>query len=89
MACTGTKKAGRCRTLALVVAYGIGGTPRARATRETPRAWFHVLRFASTEFVSDIEAAWHKARYNMLVSNVNIKSVKGFLTNISYIYINY
>ena len=40
LSCSGINPAGRCRTIGLVVAYGVQGTLRAGVVRETMRAWF-------------------------------------------------
>ena len=41
--CTGITQPGRCRTFALVLAYGRYGTPYARIIHETITAWFDIV----------------------------------------------
>ena len=43
LACSGIKAAGRCRTIGVVVAYGLLGTPVARVIRETLVAWCDLI----------------------------------------------
>lgn len=50
--------AGRYRTIALTVAHGLLGTPRARDARETVRAWFDLLRKFDASRINDIRSAW-------------------------------
>ena len=85
LACTGIKPAGRCRTLALLVAYGKLGTPRARLVRESIRAWFDLLRCATHEEIKDIRVAWAKAKEALILSSLNVNSVHGIMSNIIYI----
>ena len=40
LSCTAMKPAGRCKVMALLVAYGLLGIPRSRVIRETMTAWF-------------------------------------------------
>ena len=56
LASTGITKEGRCRTIALLVAFGLLGPPRARIIRETLRAsctsdvqLFHSIKLAGDE----------------------------------------
>ena len=88
LACTGIRSGGRCRTTALMIAYGVQGTPRARVTRETMRAYFSILRTASEQDVNDIRAAWPKAREALLNKQRHISAIHGILSNIIYIRLN-
>ena len=85
LACTGIKPEGRCRTFALLVAYGPNGAPRARLIRETLREWFDVLRDVTTEVLNDIRVAWSKAKQVIYPGHCNIKDVCGIMSNIIYI----
>ena len=63
LSCTGLLSAGRCRLLALVVKYGILGTPKARIIRDIFREWFVVVGSIGSELVlQDTISAWKKAR---------------------------
>ena len=66
LAGSGINNAGRCRTIALVVGYGVQGTPRARVVRETIRAWCGLHRNSTTQVLNDIRCAWPIARDHML-----------------------
>ena len=66
LACSGVNPAGECRTTALVLGYGVQGTPRARVVRETIRAWCGLHRNSTTQVLNDIRCAWPIARDHML-----------------------
>ncbi len=83
LACTGIE--GRCRTTALIIAYGVQGTPKARLIRETLRSWFEILRLAPTRTIDDIRSAWPKARNTLMSAPSPISSVKGVMSNVIYI----
>jgi hypothetical protein len=85
LSCTGIKPAGRCRTLALLVAFGLLGTPRARIVRESVRAWFDIIRESGVDRINDIRVAWSKAKACLQDSNHNINKVHGLMSNIIYI----
>ena len=81
---TGTKSAGRCKTTALICAYGVLGTPKARVVRETIRAWFKILRICKGKMMNQLKQAWPKQLKTMLNNN-HIKNVKGIMSNVMYI----
>ena len=81
LACSGIKSAGRCRALALVAAYGVQGTPRARIVRETIRAWFDLLRICDAKILSDLRVAWFKALHTLNEDN-HEKHIHGIMTNL-------
>ncbi len=85
LSCTGISPKGRCRTIALVVTYGVQGTPKARVIRETLRSWFEVLRMASPHILNDIGTAWPKARHVLMTASNPILSVKGIMSNLIYL----
>ena len=62
---TGIKPAGRCRAVALVAAFGMQGTPRARLVRESITAWFELLRLCAPEALGRLKEAWSRAASNM------------------------
>jgi len=86
LSCSGITTAGRCRTTALLVAYGINGTPQARIVRETIRDWFGMLRQAHSvpNMINDIRVAWARAKQHVIDNN-NISCVKGIMSNVIYI----
>ena len=57
LACSGLPR-GRCRTISLVVIYGVHGTPIARIIRETVTAWFQLV----PNSLEDLREAWAVAR---------------------------
>ena len=85
LACSGIKPAGRCRTMALAITYGILGTPRSRVVRETMRAWFDVVRASNEQDIADIRAAWPKARDTLINKNKNANHIHGLMSNVIYI----
>jgi len=88
LACTGIRSGGRCRTSALLVAYGVQGTPRARVVRETIRAYFELLRSMSSGEIMDIRAAWPIARQAIIDKKRHISSIHGIMSNVIYILLN-
>ena len=84
ISCTGITPAGRCRTIGLLVAYGVLNTPRARIIRETMRAWFDLLRQATgvPGAINDIRCSWAAAKMHMQNKRYTIKSVRGIMSNI-------
>jgi len=85
LASSGISPGGRCRTTALIVAYGVLGTPRARVTRETIRAWFELLRDLGPDEVNDVRDAWIRAKSHMLKHDFNVKGVRGIMSNVIYL----
>lgn len=85
LACSGIDPAGTCRTTALVVGYGVQGTPRARVVRERVRALFSLFRNSATQVVDDIRRAWPIAREHLLQNACRIHGVKGLLSDLFYI----
>ena len=84
IASTGITAAGRCRTIGLVVAYGVLGTPRARIVRETMREWFNILRMAGAHphILNAIRCAWAKAKTALSLSASSINKVHGVMSNV-------
>ena len=81
LASTGSKPAGRCRTIALVLAFGLQGTPRSRIVRETMKAWFEVLAQLKPNVIEDLRVAWAKCRDAIKADPRDI-NVRGFLSNL-------
>lgn len=81
LACTGIKPAGRCRAIALAVAFGVLGSPRARLVRETTRDYLIVLG----KIESDFRHAWAVAK-EILYRDCKVTNVKGLMSNVIYIY---
>ena len=75
---TGISSAGRCRTIGLLVAYGLLGTPRATIVRETIRSWFEIVRIASAvpQVINNIRYDWGEAKHKLCNSNFNIENLK-------------
>ena len=85
LACSGIKTAGRCRTIALAVAYGVLGTPRARIIRETLRDFFTILRNISPSELLQLRTAWAEAKQELKKKSLSVASVHGILSNVIYI----
>ncbi len=68
LACTGIRPEGRCRTIALMISYGLLGTPKSRIIRETIKAWIDVLKLSSDSLINDINLAWPLARNKLHTS---------------------
>ena len=85
LACSGIKAAGRCKTIALIVAFGVQGTPRARIVRETIRAYFEMIRSATSDEIKDIRSAWPIARDHLISKKVNAMHIIGLMSNVIYI----
>jgi len=81
LACSGIRPGGRCRTIGLLVAYGVQGTPRARIVRELIRAWFQLLRMCSTTMIGELRVAWSKA-YNVLRHDNVERHIRGIMSNL-------
>ena len=79
--CAGIQTAGRCRVTALMVCYGIQGSPKARIVRETIQAWFKLLRLADSNTISKIKQAWPIAVEAVKQPN-GIQNVKGIMSNL-------
>jgi hypothetical protein len=88
LACSGLKPAGRCRTLGLLVSYGMQGTPRARVVRESMRAWIALLANATPSEILNIRVVWPKARDYMLSHKCRINTVARVMSNILHILIS-
>ena len=84
IACSGITPAGRCRTLGLMVAYGIMGSPKARIVREAITAWFQILKSCDSKTIGDLRVAWNKAR-DVIENDKKMKNVHGFMSNIIWI----
>ena len=91
--CTGITRAGRCRTLALVVAYGRYSTPSARMILETITAWIAtVRRFLQTSTADDLRNAWIKARSEIIIARkekpVSMAGTRGIMSNVISMLLN-
>ena len=91
--CSGITRPGRCRTVALVLAYGKYGHPAAKVINETMKAWFAVLHeYLITGKEKDIRIAWRRAvthikklRKDRQHSNAGIK---GIMSNVISLLLN-
>ena len=81
ISCSGITPAGRCRTIGLIVSYGIMGTPKARVARESITAWFQILKNLNSKEMGDLRKAWDKASI-ALTNDPKMKNVHGFMSNI-------
>jgi hypothetical protein len=83
---TGIKQAGRCRAVALIVAFGIQGNPRARLVRETVKAWFELLRMVDSRTMGELKIAWARATDHLqhtYAQNKNVQSnIIGVMSNV-------
>ena len=84
---------GRCRTFALVVAYGKYGTPCARIIHETITAWFHILHeYLTRGKQADIHAAWNEAHATLRKARKDCKffnaGTRGLLSNVISVLLN-
>ena len=85
LACTGIKFPGRCRMAALLVSYGVRGTPRARVVREVVREWFDLLRDIDNKTRSDLRLAWRNATKKFTPDSCSVRSIRGIMSNIIYV----
>ncbi len=85
LACSGIKPAGRCRTVALMVSYGLLGTPKSRIIRETIKAWIDLLKLSDDSLIHDINLAWPIARKKLIVSNCPVNAIRGIMSNVQFI----
>ena len=81
LACSGINPAGRCRTMGLIAAYGLQGTPRSRLVRETIKAWFDVIKLGGPKLIKQIRAAWPEA-LKFIQNNPKSENVVGLMTNL-------
>jgi hypothetical protein len=86
LACSGIPRAGRCKTFALAVAYGLLGSPVARIIRETVVAWFSILPQCTPQQIDDLRVAWSHAKNKMLFDH-NVRHIHGIMSNLVYILI--
>ena len=91
--CSGITKPGRCRTLALVLAYGRYGTPLARIIHETTTAWFNTLcDYLSRGNHIDVIRAWSKAHKTLKNSRKNAEysnaGTRGLMSNVISMLLN-
>ena len=82
LACSGIKAEGRCRTLALVVSYGVLATPRARIIRETLTAYFESLKILMPEQLISLNKAWHTALLHLRSYSRPSEHVRGLISNV-------
>ena len=85
LAAAGITSAGRCRPIALAVAYGVLGTPRARIIRETFRVWFDVYRTLIDSDADMLRQAWADAKQEFQSYGKSVFRIKGLLSNMVYI----
>jgi len=81
---TGIPAPGRCRALALVCAFGVLGTPRARIIRETMSAWFKLVLDLNSVELYNLRCAWGKAKL-AIRGNTCVSQVLGLMSNVIYI----
>ena len=75
--------------MALIAAYGLLGTPRARVIRETIRNWFDALAFfQGAEDKQMLRSAWLEAKRVLLDAKAPFNFIKGLMSNIIYILIS-
>jgi hypothetical protein len=67
--------------MALLVSFGILGTPRARIVRDTIRAWVAILRDLSGNPLTRLRVAWANARNKLVADNIP-KNIRGLMSNI-------
>ena len=77
LACSGLPR-GRCRTISLVVIYGVHGTPIARIIRETVTAWFQLV----PNSLEDLREAWAVARRFLANAPKVHNHVYGIMSNL-------
>ncbi len=83
LACTGIKPSGRCRAIALLVAFGLNATPRARIIRETIRDYLNILANNSSVCVTNTTGcAWIAAVKKLRENNNSTKYVTGIMSNV-------
>lgn len=81
LACTGIKPGGRCRTLDLLIAYGLQGAPRYRIVRECVRLLFQPLMFCDSKMMAELRVAWSEDYAHLSLDN-NANLIRGIMTNI-------
>jgi len=86
LACSGIPRAGRCKTFALAVAYGLLGSPVARIIRETVAAWFAILPQCTPQQVNDLRVAWSHAKDKLSFQH-SVRHIHGIMSNLVYILI--
>ncbi len=87
LACSGIKPSGRCRTIALMVSYGLLGTPKSRIIRETIKAWIELLKLSEDDLIHDISLAWPISRQKVMSSTCPVNAIRGIMSNIQFILI--
>lgn len=82
LACAGIDPHGRCRLFALLVCFGILGSPRARMIRETLTAWFHIISLLSESETQYLSQAWAIATKHIQNNPYSTNTyVKGLMPN--------
>ena len=77
LACSGLPR-GRCRTISLVIIYGVQGTPVARVIRETVTAWFQLL----PNCLDELRDAWAIARRFLNSTPKSYNHIYGIMSNL-------